>query len=49
MQVRNPQVRDDMDRDKNSASGRSDKKVDTALYNAYGTRQVSEIYAPNTP
>jgi HAE1 family hydrophobic/amphiphilic exporter-1 len=47
MQVRNPQVRVDMDRDKISALGLSVNQVETALYNAYGTRQVSQIYAPN--
>jgi hydrophobic/amphiphilic exporter-1 (mainly G- bacteria), HAE1 family len=47
MQVRNPQIRVDMDRDKISALGLSVNQVETALYNAYGTRQVSQIYAPN--
>ena len=47
MQVRNPQVRVDMDRDKISALGLSVNQVETALYNAYGTRQVSQIFAPN--
>jgi HAE1 family hydrophobic/amphiphilic exporter-1 len=47
MQVRNPQVRIDMDRDKISALGLSVNQVETALYNAYGTRQVSQIFAPN--
>jgi HAE1 family hydrophobic/amphiphilic exporter-1 len=47
MQIKNPQVRIDMDRDKISALGLSVNQVETALYNAYGTRQVSQIYAPN--
>jgi HAE1 family hydrophobic/amphiphilic exporter-1 len=47
MQLRNPQIRVDMDRDKISALGLSVNQVETALYNAYGTRQVSQIYAPN--
>jgi hydrophobic/amphiphilic exporter-1 (mainly G- bacteria), HAE1 family len=47
LQVRNPQIRVDMDRDKISALGLSANQVETALYNAYGTRQVSQIYAPN--
>jgi HAE1 family hydrophobic/amphiphilic exporter-1 len=47
LQLRNPQVRVDMDRDKISALGLSANQVETALYNAYGTRQVSQIYAPN--
>jgi len=47
MQVRNPQVKVEMDRDKISALGLSVNQVETALYNAYGTRQVSQIFAPN--
>ncbi|PYR24430.1 MAG: acriflavine resistance protein B [Acidobacteria bacterium] len=47
LQVRNPQVRIDMDRDRIGALGLSVNQVETALYNAYGTRQVSQIYAPN--
>jgi HAE1 family hydrophobic/amphiphilic exporter-1 len=47
LQVRNPQIRIDMDRDKISSLGLSAGQVETALYSAYGTRQVSQIYAPN--
>jgi HAE1 family hydrophobic/amphiphilic exporter-1 len=47
LQLKNPQVRVDMDRDKISALGLTANQVETALYNAYGTRQVSQIYAPN--
>jgi HAE1 family hydrophobic/amphiphilic exporter-1 len=47
LQIKNPQVRVEMDRDKISALGLSVNQVETALYNAYGTRQVSQIYAPN--
>jgi HAE1 family hydrophobic/amphiphilic exporter-1 len=47
MQIKNPQIRIDMDRDKISALGLSVNQVETALYNAYGTRQVSQIFAPN--
>jgi HAE1 family hydrophobic/amphiphilic exporter-1 len=36
-----------MDRDKVSALGLSANQVETALYNAYSMRQVSQIYAPN--
>src|SRR5262249_5189815 len=42
-----PQVMVTMDRDKISALGLNVNQVETALYNAYGTRQVSQIYAPN--
>ena len=47
LQVKNPQVQVDMDRDKVSALGLTVNQVEAALYNAYGTRQVSQIYAPN--
>ena len=36
-----------MDRDKLSTLGLTATQVENALYNAYGTRQVSQIYAPN--
>ncbi len=36
-----------MDRDKLSSMGLTATQVETALYNAYGTRQVSQIFAPN--
>jgi HAE1 family hydrophobic/amphiphilic exporter-1 len=47
LQLKNPQVTVEMDRDKVSALGLSATQVENALYNAYGTRQVSQIYAPN--
>jgi HAE1 family hydrophobic/amphiphilic exporter-1 len=47
MQIKNPQIRIDMDRDKISTLGLTVNQVETALYNAYGTRQVSQIFAPN--
>jgi HAE1 family hydrophobic/amphiphilic exporter-1 len=45
--LKNPQVLVNMDRDKISSLGLNVNQVETALYNAYGTRQVSQIYAPN--
>jgi hydrophobic/amphiphilic exporter-1 (mainly G- bacteria), HAE1 family len=45
--LRNPQVTVDMDRNRVSALGLTANQVENALYNAYGTRQVSQIYAPN--
>ena len=36
-----------MDRNRVSALGLTANQVENALYNAYGTRQVSQIYAPN--
>jgi HAE1 family hydrophobic/amphiphilic exporter-1 len=47
LQIKNPQVQVELDRDKISALGLTVNQVQTALYNAYGTRQVSQIYAPN--
>ncbi|HEV3062389.1 MAG TPA: efflux RND transporter permease subunit, partial [Vicinamibacterales bacterium] len=47
LQIKNPQVEVKLDRDKISALGVTVNQVETALYNAYGTRQVSLIYAPN--
>jgi HAE1 family hydrophobic/amphiphilic exporter-1 len=47
LQIKNPQVEVKLDRDKISSLGVTVNQVETALYNAYGTRQVSLIYAPN--
>jgi hydrophobic/amphiphilic exporter-1 (mainly G- bacteria), HAE1 family len=47
LQIKNPQIQVDLDRNKISALGLNINQVETALYNAYGTRQVSQIYAPN--
>jgi HAE1 family hydrophobic/amphiphilic exporter-1 len=47
LRLNNPQVQIDLDRDRISSLGLTVNQVETALYNAYGTRQVSQIYAPN--
>ena len=47
LQIKNPQVNVDIKRDKASALGITAQQVEDALYYAYGTRQVSTIYAPN--
>ena len=47
LQLNNPQVTVEMDRDKLSSLGLTATQVESALYNAYGTRQVSQIFAPN--
>jgi HAE1 family hydrophobic/amphiphilic exporter-1 len=47
LQLRNPQIRVEMDRNLISTLGLSATQVETALYNSYGSRQVSQIYAPN--
>ncbi len=45
--LRNPTATVDMDRDRVSTLGLTANQVEDALYSAYGTRQVSQIYAPN--
>jgi HAE1 family hydrophobic/amphiphilic exporter-1 len=47
LQIKNPQVSVQIDRDKATALGLSAQQVEDALYTAYGTRWVSTIYAPN--
>ena len=48
LQIKNPQVdRQIWTATRSSALGLTVNQVETALYNAYGTRQVSQIYAPN--
>ena len=46
LQINSPQVVVEIDRDKASALGVTAGQIETALYNAYGQRQVSTIYAP---
>jgi len=47
LQVTNPQVNVQIDRDKASALGVTAQQIEDALYTAYGQRQVSTIYAPS--
>jgi HAE1 family hydrophobic/amphiphilic exporter-1 len=47
LQIKNPQVDVNIDRDKASALGVTVEQIENALYTAYGQRQVSTIYAPN--
>ncbi|PYQ15293.1 MAG: acriflavine resistance protein B [Acidobacteria bacterium] len=47
LQIRNPQVSVQIDRDRATALGLSAQQVEDALYTAYGARWVSTIYAPN--
>ncbi len=47
LRLNNPQIEISMDRDKIAAYGLTVSQVETALFNAYGTRQVSQIYAAN--
>jgi HAE1 family hydrophobic/amphiphilic exporter-1 len=47
LQVSNPQVQVTIDRDRASALGIDATQIETALYNAYGARQVSTILTAN--
>ena len=45
LRLNNPQVQITLNRDRIAALGLTVNQVETALFNAYGTRQVSQIYA----
>jgi HAE1 family hydrophobic/amphiphilic exporter-1 len=47
LQINNPQVRVSLNRDHIAALGLTVSQVEDALGNAYGSRQVSTIYAPD--
>jgi HAE1 family hydrophobic/amphiphilic exporter-1 len=47
LQISNPQVMVEIDRDKASALGVTSQQIENALYDAYGSRQVSTIYTPS--
>ncbi len=47
LEIKNPHVNVEIDRDKASALGVTAKAIENTLYYAYGDRQVSTIYAPN--
>jgi hydrophobic/amphiphilic exporter-1 (mainly G- bacteria), HAE1 family len=44
LQLRNPQVNIDINRDQASSLGVSVEQIEDALYSAYGSRQISTIY-----
>jgi HAE1 family hydrophobic/amphiphilic exporter-1 len=46
LQIANPQVTVDIDRDRAARLGVSAQAIESALYDAYGSRQVSTIYTP---
>ncbi len=46
LQIRNPQIVLDIDRDKAAALGVTADQIENALYSAYGPRQVSNIFTP---
>jgi HAE1 family hydrophobic/amphiphilic exporter-1 len=47
LQLKNPQVAVNLDRDQIAALGLTVDQVESALSSAYGARQVSQIFAPN--
>jgi hydrophobic/amphiphilic exporter-1 (mainly G- bacteria), HAE1 family len=47
LQVKNPQVTIDIDRDRAHTLGITAEEIEDALNDAYGARQISTIYAPN--
>jgi HAE1 family hydrophobic/amphiphilic exporter-1 len=47
LQIKNPQVNVVINRDKAATLGVTAQQVEDALYYAYGSRQISTIYAPN--
>jgi len=47
LQIANPQVNVQIDRDRAATLGVTAQQIESALYNAYGSRQVSTIYTPN--
>jgi hydrophobic/amphiphilic exporter-1 (mainly G- bacteria), HAE1 family len=47
LQIKNPEVDIEILRDKASTLGVTASQIENALYDAYGARQVSTIYAPN--
>ncbi|MDH5202623.1 MAG: efflux RND transporter permease subunit [Nitrospirota bacterium] len=47
LQIKNPQVNVEIDRDKASALGITAQQVEDALQNAYGSTQISTIFTPN--
>ena len=46
LQINNPQVNIEIDRDKASALRVTANQIEDALYSAYGARQISTIYTP---
>jgi len=46
LQIKNPQVNLEIDRDRAAALGITAQQIEESLYSAYGARQVSTIYSP---
>ena len=47
LQIRNPQVQVEIDRNRAAALGITALQIEQALYNAYGSGQISTVYTPN--
>jgi HAE1 family hydrophobic/amphiphilic exporter-1 len=47
LQLRNPELDVEIDRDRATALGLSAQQLEDALYTSFGNRQISTIYAPN--
>jgi HAE1 family hydrophobic/amphiphilic exporter-1 len=47
LQIKNTQIDVQIDRDKASALGVTPEQIENALFNAYGSRQVSTMYTPS--
>ncbi len=47
LEIKNPEVTVEIDRDKAAMLGLSAEQLEDALYTAYGSRQISTIFAPN--
>ncbi len=47
LQLKNPELHVDIDRDQAFVMDVTPMQIEDALYNAYGTRQISTIYTPN--
>ena len=47
LELRNPQVTVEIDRDKTAVLGLTAEQIEDGLYTAYGTRQISTIFTPN--
>ena len=47
LQIKNPEISVEIDRDRAASLGVTAEQVEDALYDAYGSRQVSTIFTPN--
>jgi HAE1 family hydrophobic/amphiphilic exporter-1 len=47
VQLKNPQINVGLNRDRAATLGVSAEQIELALFNAYGSRQISTIFAPN--